>query len=148
MAPACDFALFASVLAPAAFFDNVRVFALREALESGYWEVPAIYPRSLLYLVSGAFEVEAGPKQLGAYDLPLLGMERYYTSPKIYSQADVDRVRRFFAENPQRRQVWSVDPRADGLGCDTRKHGEFFLDADWKPTRAMNSLLYILTKGW
>ena len=148
MAPACDFALFASVLGAASSFENVRLFALREALESGYWEVPAIYPRSLLYLVSGAFEVEAGLEQTGAFDLPLVGMERYYTLPKVYPQEEVDRVRRFFAENMERRQVWSVDPRIDGLGCDAKRHGEFFLDADWKPTAAMNSVLFVLSKGW
>jgi hypothetical protein len=148
MAPACDFTLFASVLGPPAAFDNLRLFALQETLESGYWEVPAIYPRSLLYLVSGAFEVEAGPRQLGAYDLPLVGMKRYYDRADVYLQEEVEKVRQFLAGDAQRREVWSVDARVDGLGCDAHKHGEFYLDADGRPTQTMKSVQYILSKGW
>jgi hypothetical protein len=148
LAPACDFSLFASVLEPPTAFDNLRLFALQESLESGYWEVPAIYPRSLLYLVSGSFEIEADPKQLGAYDLPLVGMQRYYAQAAVYPQEEVEKVRQFLAANAQRRQVWSVDARVDGLGCDARKHGEFFLDANWQPTQTMKSIQHILSKGW
>ncbi|MBK7828414.1 hypothetical protein [Nannocystis sp.] len=45
--------------------------ALDDDCERGYWEVPGVYPRSLLYLVSGAAEDTA--------DHPLLGMERFWT---------------------------------------------------------------------
>ena len=34
-------------------FDNFRMFSLSDEMEAGYWEIPAVYPRSLLYLVSG-----------------------------------------------------------------------------------------------
>ncbi len=146
LAPACDFRLFASVLGPAADFDRVRLFALRDDLECGYWEVPVLYPRSLLYLVSGAFEKEGGGD--GAYDLPLLGMERYHIGTDVYKQPEVEQVRQFLAGDPKR-QVWSVEAGGLGLDCDTRRHGDFFLDAQTRqPTRAMYSVLHVLEHGW
>jgi len=146
LAPACDFRLFASVLGPAACFDQVRLFALRDELECGYWEVPVLYPRSLLYLVSGAFEKENGGD--GAYDLPLLGMERYHVGTDVYKQPEVGQVRQFLAGDPKR-QVWSVEAGGLGLDCDTRKHGDFCLDSQTRqPTRAMYSVLHVLEHGW
>ena len=84
----------------------------------------------------------------GAYDLPLLGMERYHVGTDVYKQPEVEQVRRFLADDPER-QVWSVEVGGIGLDCDTRRHGDFFLDPQSRqPTRAMNSVLHVLEHGW
>ncbi len=144
LGPCCDFRLFASVLGEAASCALVRLYALRDELEAGYWELPLLYPRSLLYLVSGAFEKEEGGS---AYDVPLLGMERYFSLSDVYQQPEVEQVRRFFAADPKR-QVWSIVHGGPGLECDTRKHGDFCIDSQTHaPTRAMYSVLHALQAG-
>jgi hypothetical protein len=149
MAPACDFRLFDSVCAlrPRPFA-SLRMYALQDQLESGYWEVRFLYPRSLLYLVSGAFEEEADG-EASAFDLPLVGMERYYTLAKVYKEPEVERVRQLLAAKGPARQVWSVSAAdaGPGLGADSRKHGEFFLDSQSQPTLAMASALHVLAHG-
>jgi hypothetical protein len=147
MAPACDFGLFQSVanLQPP-LFEHFRMFALKDTLESGYWEVPVIYPRSLLYLVSGAFEIEADGST-GAYDLPLLGMERYLTGATIYGQPEIVGARQFLGAAGPSRQVWAISDGGDGLAADSHKHGEFWLDRDEKPSQAMRSAVYLLQHG-
>ncbi len=150
MAPACNFGLFDAITtAQPPVFENFRLFALKDELERGYWEVPVIYPRSLLYLVAGAFEKESDGST-GAYDLPLLGMERYYTQSETYKQPEIDRVRRFLGTTPPGRQVWSVSAGGGlGLEADSRTHGRFFLDAEDppRPTQTMRSVLHVLKNG-
>lgn len=61
-----------------------HLIALDDACERGYWEIPLLYPRSLLYLVSGAAE--------SIPDEPLLGMERFWTSKALAKGEDVRRI--------------------------------------------------------
>lgn len=82
LAPACDFTLFERTMTsidarPNKLVSGIRMFALTDERESGYWEVPVFYPRSLLYLVSGMFEYMGDAI---ATDLPILGMQRYFVS--------------------------------------------------------------------
>ena len=146
LAPACDFRLFdtACALTPLPF-ESFRLFALRDQLESSYWEVPVLYPRSLLYLVSGAFEREADG-ETGAFDLPLVGMERYYTGTKAYPMPEVERARQFLGAPGPVRQVWSVNAGLPGLNIDSEKHGEFFLTNQGAVTQVMQSVLDVLQK--
>ena len=96
LAPACTMTLFAdTVHSHGSLVDRWSVVALSDAVEAGYWEVPALYPRSLLYLVSGVFE-DHNP----AHDEPLLGMGRFWPGeamkepPRLTEaeQCAVDRV--------------------------------------------------------
>lgn len=103
LAPACSFTLFDRALVghrQSPLFDHFRMFALSDKLEAGYWEVPAVYPRSLLYLVSGLFEQENGKS---ASDLPLVGMQRYFKEAEIYKQPEVECVRSLLSQIANKR---------------------------------------------
>jgi hypothetical protein len=97
--------------------------------------VPPLYPRSLLYLVSGLFEDEP--------DQPLVGMARYITDTEVYNEAEVTTVRRFLL-TPRERSIWSQEDRGAGLTSDARKHGAF--DATVGAyTKTMESALHFLS---
>jgi hypothetical protein len=137
MAPACTFSLFDEALKlhkQMALFEHFRIFALKDELEAGYWEVPLIYPRSLLYLISGLLEKNA-------FDMPLVGMERYYRETAIYNQAEIASVSEFLDSFNGNAEVWSKEDRGDGLASDASKHGDF------DETVTMASIQYILKTG-
>ena len=72
MAPACRTEFFADVLAHhGARVRDFRCFTMEDAREKADRLVPAIYPHSLLYFISGVLEDES--------DKPILGMERFLT---------------------------------------------------------------------
>src|SRR5205814_1131138 len=74
LAPACTFDDFASVAARhAEMWETFRLFAMTDDAERADALVPAIYPRSLLYLVSGVLESNAAE--------PLVGLERCFAAP-------------------------------------------------------------------
>lgn len=83
LAAAARFSLFGEALGDAGALAPRRQhhIALSEECESGYWEVPVLYPRSLLYMVSGAAELGDDGKSLA--DEPLLGMQRFWDRPKL-----------------------------------------------------------------
>ena len=147
LAPACDFRLFGGVLGLNPLpWQNFCLFALQESLESGYWEVPFIYPRSLLYLVSGAFEKEVDGAT-GAFDLPLVGMQRFHSFDKTYTDDEFQLLRKFLAAGKGPRAVWSVFTEEAGLAIDTRTHGEFFRYENGEPTQAMRTVVQLLMGG-
>ena len=116
LAPACTCRLFAKTLGTheqSALFEGFRLYGLSDPLEAGYWEAPPLYPRSLLYLVSGLFEDEP--------DQPLTGMQRYLDRPAVYDQEEVQKVRDFLKK--PNRTVWSDATGGPGLSSDARKHG-------------------------
>ena len=147
LAPACSCSLFDQALAShrrIPLFDYFRMFALRDELESGYWEIPGVYPRSLLYFVSGVVEQE---HEMGASDLPLVGMQRYLINTETYRQPEVERVREFLALSPNHgREVWSEVDGGNGLSSDAVTHGGFDNTDDRK--RTMESIQHILKSGW
>jgi hypothetical protein len=89
-----------------------HLIALDDACERGYWEIPLLYPRSLLYLVSGAAETIP--------DEPLLGMERFWTSEALAKGED---VRRILAKA----KLHWLAPLADGK---VYRHGGLFSPTD------------------
>lgn len=116
LAPANRFEGFEQVLAKyAASIRNFRMFAMTDENESNDQLVPIIYPRSLLYFVSGVLE--------GEPDVPIMGMQRFY---KFDGNAfpSVARVRAWLDQGNGRR-VWSTDETINGLGSKSLKHGDF-----------------------
>ena len=141
LAPACDFKLWSDTLT--LYGDRIRAFRLfgmADPLEATDRLVPLVlvYPRSLLYFVSGVLEDEA--------DKPLVGMERYYSGrPPYDAQAypEIENVRRFIATEPGR-LVWAETDGGLGLASAAKKHGDFD-DADG-PTIA--SVQHIIREGF
>jgi hypothetical protein len=135
LAPACTFDLFNDTLEKAADrITEIRVFAMHDALEINDQLVPAIFPRSLLYFVSGV--VEDKP------DMPLVGMKRYYSGRAPYDGNAIQSTCRFLATK-QGRSVWSEVAGASGLSSSSHRHGDFDDDG---PT--LESLRHIIASGW
>jgi hypothetical protein len=147
LAPACSFLLFDKALEAhrqEPLFDHFRMFALGDDLESGYWEVPGIYPRSLLYLVSGVVESENGKS---AFDLPLVGMQRYYQASDTYTQLEIKRMREMLSQiDGKRGEVWAEEDRGNGLRSDAVKHGGF--DSTEVRRQTIDSIQHIIKSGW
>ncbi|MDJ0700810.1 MAG: alpha/beta hydrolase [Woeseiaceae bacterium] len=149
LAPAVECEVFADTLREnRKLFEKFRMYSLDDEHESNYWEVPAVYSRSLLYLVSGAFEETDDEKS--AFDRPLVGMQRYITEDDVYKMADVKKVRKFFAEDNDY-TVWAVVDKGDGLASDAVRHGGFD-DAVFKPGQqerraTLDSILHVIQHG-
>ena len=144
LAPACGFTLFQQAwTSDPSQFAKFRMFALSDPLESGYWEVPVIYPRSLLYLVSGALELE-DDTSTSAYDLPILGMQRYFDRRQVYNAPEVTAARELLGTQA----FWSAHDGGDGLRVNSQRHGQFFFGPDEKTvSQVMQSVAYILKQG-
>lgn len=149
LAPAVECEVFADTLRKhRKLFENFRMYSLDDERESDYWEVPVVYSRSLLYLVSGAFEEIK--KGTSAFDRPLVGMQRYVTEDDVYKMADVKKVRQFFAEDSDH-TVWAVTDNGAGLASDAVRHGGFD-DAVFKPGEeirrsTIDSILHVVKHG-
>jgi hypothetical protein len=119
LAPACTCALFAEVLKAhqaKALFDGFRMFALTDSDESGYYEIPLLYPRSLLYIISGLLEGS------GIVDQTLVGLDRDYRTENPYTDAVVVDVKNFLAVQNRKILSGHLGP---GLTCDSHRHGDF-----------------------
>jgi hypothetical protein len=108
-----------------------RLFGLTDKVERGYWEVPVLYPASLLYLVSGLFEDDE-------VDMPIVGMQRYLGAKGPYDTEAVRNVVQWMGP----RCVWAPSQAGDGLMSSSPKHGGFDEDG---PT--LQSLVHILRHG-
>lgn len=117
---------------------HLRSFGMLDGLEKVDGIVPVIYPRSLLYFVSGLLEDEP--------DLPLVGMERFHDGrPPFKGErfAEIERSRAFL-QQVGHRPVWSEANNGEGLRCAARKHGDF----DDKDTATLDSVLWLLRQGF
>lgn len=142
LAPAVDFNLFNQTLdANHDLIGRFRMFALKDELETGYWEVPLLYDKSLLYMVSGLFEKTTEGDS--ATDLPIVGMQRYFEMKSVYTEDSVKQVRAFIEEKGTGRVVWSVSTGAGpGLNSDSVKHGGF--DSTDEKSETMKSVKEML----
>ena len=134
------------LLAPAATFEffeqkldvlrnrvnNIRVFNLKDEIESSYWEVPVLYNRSLLYLVSGLLE----EKEI---DMPIIGMQRYFTGKDPYDTQPVRSVMDYL----NGKLIWSVANNGPGRQSSAEQHSAFDNDPS-----TQSSLRHILTDGF
>jgi hypothetical protein len=119
LAPAAGADVFdRGIRANEALFDAFRMFTMEDALECKDHLVPTVYPRSLLYLISGILDGEA--------DSPVVGLRRHTSGEAPYDQAPLINVSRFLAE-PQNRLVLSRtrEDAAEGLRTSSARHGDF-----------------------
>lgn len=122
LAPACTFADFHAVVSTPQkdLFENFQMFTMYDRHESEDQLVPHVYTRSLLYFISGVLEPDADGNS--APDVPVVGMERYYTSD-TYGTPEIVAVRTFVGSAPST-VVWS--PTDSGpLRSGALKHGIF-----------------------
>lgn len=141
LAPACDFRLLADTLT--LYGDRVkafRLFGMSDELEGRDNLVPPlpIYPRSLLYLVSGLLENEA--------DKPIVGMQRFYSGQPPFDPAaypEIEIIRRFIESAPGR-TVWSLADAGPGLASQAASHGAF--DDEDKVT--LKSVCHLIAEGF
>jgi hypothetical protein len=138
LAPACTFELFAQTVEQ--FGDriaNVRLFGMADKTECADQVVPRVYPRSLLYLVSGILE---GDER----DRPLLGMQRYFRSSAYDGIPSVQAVRQFFQQR-QNWEVWSLTEAGVGSGLASLSpaHGDFDNEAE-----TLKSIAHLIGHGY
>lgn len=133
LAPACTFKLFNQTINQCKERINaIRIFGMQDKIELADQVVPPLYPHSLLYLVSGAFEEEA--------DTPILGMQRYYTSKAPYNQPILLDTLEYLV--PPNTMVWSPTNDGPGLASNALHHGEFY-----KNDLTLQSLGQIIENG-
>lgn len=116
--------------------DNVRSFGLSDRAERAYWEFPPVMKGSLLYFVSGVLEEDE-------VDMPLVGMERYFSPAGPYDRDDVREVAAYLVADTR---VWAGAPDDLGPGrrCTGPRHGDF----DDQDEAMRESLAHILRNGF
>ncbi|MHC2282884.1 hypothetical protein ACVME8_009527 [Bradyrhizobium diazoefficiens] len=118
LAPAVRFDLFARWIprGPRAF-QRFRMFTMMDEWEKLDQLIGSIYPRSLLYLVSGCFEDRP--------DDAIVGMARFLREPTTSAGRDYNDVRKWL--NLDNRLVYSPsdDGAGDGLRTRAEHHGDF-----------------------
>jgi hypothetical protein len=120
LAPASRSDAFSKVLAAhggriAAF----RMFTMTDELESQDQLLSIIYPRSLLYFISGVLE--------GEPDVPLVGMNRFNADKDLFNATDFKDVAdiRSWLAMKNSNCVWSIADGGAGLNSTARSHGDF-----------------------
>ena len=160
LAPAVTYERFAATLSyPRQRMRHFRMFALSDALERGsqHWCSDAargvsdwrrfVYPASLLYLISGVLESrECDGEVTDEPDMPLLGMQRYFSQTSVYRSDDfpaVERVRAWLKQDLTR-TVWSfARDAAPGLGTSCTDPRQFDSEPD-----TLNSLRHLIVSGF
>lgn len=123
LAPACTTENLVNGLArKAQSFETFRMFTMKDDLEAKdtlVTAVPALYPSSLLYFISGVLEKES--------DFPIAGMRRFGTGKDPYTGGVFAESEQFFSEAGRDRMVQAITDGAatDGLRCDSIHHGGF-----------------------
>jgi hypothetical protein len=115
---------------------KLRVFGLDSKTEGSYWEVPPIYNKSLLYIVSSLCEADPNA------DKPLVGMQRYTSNSAPYTDPDIRAVLEFIQRT---RTVWSPTTSDAKMGyrSQARRHASFPLD-----TETNSSVCFMLQSGF
>jgi hypothetical protein len=114
---------------------GVRMFGLSDKREGGYWEVPGIYNKSLLYIVSSL--CESDPEA----DKPLVGMQRYWSRTRPYDQPYINAVTDWVRSS---RTVWSPSGKTapPGYRSEAKRHACFPIEK-----KTDGSVRYGLKKG-
>jgi hypothetical protein len=140
LAPACTVQLFARTLeAHGGRISKFRMFAMKDELEkkdpmlSG---MKLLYPRSLLYFISGVLEEKS--------DVPVAGMQRFYSGARPFDPArypEIGRVLQFLGATPDSR-VWSTQSGMPGRNSDSARH------VDFDDRTTVESLEFIIGNGF
>jgi hypothetical protein len=121
LAPAATCENFASVLDKSMLYERFRLFGMTDAYEKDDQMLSFVYPRSLLYFVSGILETEADGSN--AVDMPIVGMQRYDLATDVYTMPSVVTCRHYLAQ--EMLAVWSPADGAEGLRSQSKHHGDF-----------------------
>ena len=124
IAAALSFDAFAETIDDDVFRNRVhsyRFFALEDKREGGYWQVPGVYDKSLLYLLSALCERD------GDADKALVGMQRYWSGKKPYKTKNITTVTNTISIGER---VWSPTPSGAPAGyqANARRHGRFAVE--------------------
>jgi hypothetical protein len=127
LAPACTFEHLALALEHQDLVERFRLFTMADSAERKDHLVPGLYPRSLLYLVSGLLERDASGRSA---HVPVAGLQRYYDDR--FAGLDGVRVVREYLTAAADRLVLSPSPpdAVAGLRAQAVHHGAFDEDAD------------------
>jgi Alpha/beta hydrolase of unknown function (DUF900) len=99
-------------------FDAFRMFTMRDELERRDHLVPGVYPRSLLYFISGVLD--------GTADAPVVGLHRHTTGEPPYDAPPLDAVHRFLGDGDDRVVLSRTEDTAGaGLRSRASRHGDF-----------------------
>lgn len=150
LAPANTYDFFSSKYVPGRV-SGIRIFQMKDSVEQqdhlltkdvGPGDpsiLGKVYPRSLLYLVAGvceSFEGQGGSGKhaLDGFDMPILGMDRYYDNNGVFTAADYPSIGMLRTEFPVpavgpafARVLSPTDLTTAQLGfrCTALKHGNF-----------------------
>lgn len=102
-------------------FKRFRMFTMTDAAEKADRVGGPVYPRSLLYLISGCFEDRP--------DAAILGMERFLAQTSTSAGRDYDDVRRWLQQDNRLVYSPSAAGAASGLQTSALQHGAFDDDA-------------------
>lgn len=130
LAPAVRLDTFYDAIPDSQVFTRFRLFTMTDTAEKADRSVGVLYPRSLLFLVSGLFEDRPGTA--------LAGLARHITARTSAADGAFDRVRGWLGEQDRLVLSPSTDGMADGLRSRALKHGDF----DNEP-ETLASLLYL-----
>ena len=121
LAPACTVTQLAPVVRrQAELFDRFRMFTMTDPAERADHLVPFLYPRSLLYFISGV--LERGPAKQPAV-VPIAGMQRWFLDAASGGPDSAD-LRDFLSADPAR-TVWSPGDGGPGLRAGAGSHTAF-----------------------
>ncbi|KAA3624792.1 MAG: alpha/beta hydrolase [Bacteroidetes bacterium] len=139
LAPACTFDLFKeSIIERENIFQNFYLFNMLDEVEQKDPLVPVLYKRSLLYLVSGAFERnQAGKEEV---DKPLMGMHRFFSGESPFND-DLSRHILDFMDRDDVHAIYSVTPdnAEAGRRSSAAKHGDF--DDDEETLESLKTII-------
>ncbi|MCX4668968.1 hypothetical protein OG453_20210 [Streptomyces sp. NBC_01381] len=126
LAPACTVSQLAPVVRrQAELFDRFRMFTMNDPAERADHLVPFLYPRSLLYFISGV--LERGQDKKSAV-VPVAGMQHWYLDAAAVDRDSAD-LRGFLSANPAR-TVWSPGDGGRGRRSGAISHIAFDDDPD------------------
>jgi hypothetical protein len=130
LAPAVRLDVFREAVTSPQPFERFRLFTMNDECEKADRLVGAVYPRSLLFLVSGLFEDKPG--------VPLAGLARHIIARTVSAGEEYDGVRRWLAT--ENRIILSPSPAnaGEGLRSQATRHGDFDNDA-----ATLSSLLFL-----
>lgn len=133
MAPACRTDLFENtILKNSSIYHSFRCFTMADEYEKKDRLFSFVYPRSLLYLISGILEDKS--------DDLILGLQRHTIGNYPYDDERSVRISDFLKKEGHTVYAVTKDDAVDGFRSGAKKHGGF--DDDQETT--LDSIIYII----